>query len=143
MAKLFDPKCLELARYFYPDYPEPILTLLAEEIQTVCEDFSGGLKYDLAQILAEKKAERAAQETPAARPCVWRTGCKNPSVCDKQGVCVPGGEATDCTCKDYPGADEFCTAHKSQPCGAPLDADGVDKCERQKGHTGVCGLDPV
>jgi hypothetical protein len=28
-------------------------------------------------------------------------------------------------------------------CGAPLDADGVDKCERLKGHTGVCGLDPV
>lgn len=48
-----------------------------------------------------------------------------------------------CTCKDFPGADEFCTAHKFQPCGAPLDADGVDKCERQKGHTGVCGLDPV
>lgn len=30
-----------------------------------------------------------------------------------------------------------------EACGAPLDADGVDKCERTKGHTGVCGLDPI
>lgn len=51
------------------------------------------------------------QETPPARPCVWRTGCKHPAVCDKQGVCVPGGESTDCICTDYPGTDEFCTAH--------------------------------
>jgi hypothetical protein len=30
-----------------------------------------------------------------------------------------------------------------ETCGAPLDADGVDQCERTKGHAGVCGLDPV
>lgn len=37
---------------------------------------------------------RAEKETAAARPCVWREGCKHPAVCDKQNVCVPGGEET-------------------------------------------------
>jgi hypothetical protein len=31
---------------------------------------------------------------PAARPCVWRTGCKHQAVCNKQDVCVPGGESS-------------------------------------------------
>jgi hypothetical protein len=60
MVKLFDSKCLDLAQYFYPDYPEPIQKLLAEEIQTTCEDFTGGLKHDLEEIIAER---RAAPET--------------------------------------------------------------------------------
>ena len=87
MAKLFDQKCLDLARHFYPDYPEPILTLLAEEIQTVCEDFSDGLKYDLEQILAEKRAERAAQETSVA-PTASEPFCED---------CPPIGYPTDAT----------------------------------------------
>ena len=44
---------------------------------------------------ASFKLERSAPETSAARPCVWRTGCRHQAVCDKHDVCVPGGESPD------------------------------------------------
>jgi hypothetical protein len=38
--------------------------------------------------------ERAVGEP--TRPCLYRTGCQHPSVCEGSGVCVPGGEASRC-----------------------------------------------
>lgn len=38
-ALSFDSACLDLARHFYPDFPEHVLATLAQELQTVCEDF--------------------------------------------------------------------------------------------------------
>jgi hypothetical protein len=42
-----------------------------------------------------EKSLSPTPETSPVRPCVWRTGCKNPEACDKQGVCVPRGEDAD------------------------------------------------
>ena len=36
---LFDSACMDLARHFYPDYPEHVLATLAHQLQGVCEDF--------------------------------------------------------------------------------------------------------
>jgi hypothetical protein len=40
LCDLFDPKCLDLARHFYPDYPEDFLRELAGDIQRAVEDAS-------------------------------------------------------------------------------------------------------
>lgn len=39
------------------------------------------------------------RENTSARPCVWRTGCKHPSVCAARDCCVPGGEQSETAVK--------------------------------------------
>jgi hypothetical protein len=64
--------------------------------------------------------------------------------CPKCGPAVMSAEWRCCKCgSDMRDGLPPIAYSSSTKCGAPLDADGVDKCERTKGHTGVCGLDPV
>lgn len=51
----FDEKCLDLARYFYPNAPTDVLLRLAEEFQVAAEDYAS-------------EAEPASSEPQTAEP---------------------------------------------------------------------------
>lgn len=87
---------VERARPTHQEYHEQLKVYLAAKragMETPA-DLVGALQDKVHTDSGPFRAGRAAKETVPARPCVWRDGCKNPSVCDKQGVCVPGGEET-------------------------------------------------
>lgn len=52
----FDEKCLELARYFYPNEPEAMLDVLAQEFQDAAESFIPNLRSDLQALVDERKS---------------------------------------------------------------------------------------
>ena len=71
----FDEKCLDLARHFYPNEPEAMLHVLAQEFQDSAEDYIPNLRSDLRAIVDERRqAARAAVETSAAK-CSALTHC--------------------------------------------------------------------
>lgn len=53
-TRAFDEKCLDLAKYFYPDATREQLDVLADDIQNVVEDASDEMSQD---------------------PTPWCTGC--------------------------------------------------------------------
>lgn len=62
----FDPACLELARHFYPNEPEPMLHVLAQEFQDSAERFIPELRSDLTELLRDVQSGSARNGAASA-----------------------------------------------------------------------------
>jgi hypothetical protein len=58
----YDSACFDLAKHFYPEYPDAILALLAQDFQDAAEDFRPKLRRELEEMLAARSAAETSGE---------------------------------------------------------------------------------
>lgn len=112
-------------------------------------DLVGALQDKVHADSGPFRAGRSVKETPSARPehvAAHDCACAECVAAEPTKPKVRQNYAQRCTCKDYPGADEFCTAHPLRknlcaPCRGSGKVTGTDNYGRLeiKGDCEVCG----